>query len=420
MFFMMLVLAVAIINGATPLDIKVGSLTRHLEYVAPSGLNHPPLVIWMHGMGGNGNGAAEGTRWDSIAMREKIVVATPSGEGGQWDLGGTKDIDFIMAIIDTMARRYNIDRNRVYASGWSMGGMMSYYLACKVPDKIAAIGPSSGYPMGGESGCNTKRFVPVYHNHGIYDDFVKYSNLHGYLNSKINAYSCPTKADSSTAMKHLMEYWGPCQKDGKTSEIYLESDIKPHYYGWTESYKMWNFFKNHDLTDTVIPGVVTYQKGNFRGRVTRLVKGNYTDTLLKYAGNPDSAIGSIKVDSGLTVEIFAKDNFQEPLATFTKDVADFSSYKNEVRSLRITATTTSVHTRVISHQVLRMHWSEGTLVYTGIKSGRVQIVDTQGKSRILELSRGKAVTGHLPTGIYYARLFDGKHNEVQSFMVQAH
>ncbi len=421
-FLIAVVLVVGIVNAATPLDIKVGSATRHLEYVAPSDLNHPPLVIFMHGAQGSGNGEAERTRWDSIAFREKIVVATPSSIGAYWDLGGNSDIDFILAIIDTMDNRYHIDRNRIYASGWSMGGMLCYYLACKRPNVFAAMGPSSGYPLYGEDGCTNARHVPIYHNHGIYDDFVKYSNLHSYLFSKkINEFACPTQADSSNIKGVLKEYWGPCEKDGKNrSEIYLESAIKPHYYGWPESYAIWNFFKSHTLSDSIIPGVVTYQRKNFSGRITRLVKGSYTDTLLKYAGNPDSVIGSMMVDSGLTVELFGMNNFQESLGSFQKDIADFSAYKNKVRSLRISTTSTSVRARVSSIPLTRMHWSNGTLIFMGIQSGRVQIVDIQGESRILGFSGGKVITGHLTTGIYYARLLDGKHNGIHSFLVQSH
>jgi hypothetical protein len=70
-------------------------------------------------------------------------------------------------------------------------GMFSYTLACKIPDKIAAIAPGNGYPLGGESGCTKTRPVPMFHMHGTADDFVKYSGIHAFLNTKIAEYGCP-------------------------------------------------------------------------------------------------------------------------------------------------------------------------------------------------------------------------------------
>src|ERR1035437_9565166 len=138
------ILSLALTSGnvmaSQSLDIQVNGTTRTFYYYVPDGLkDNAPLAIVLHGAQGNGNNLAEGWGWDSIANREKIVVATPSSNGQYWDLGGTSDVDFVRAVIDEMATRFNIDRNRVYATGWSMGGMLSYYLACLIPDKIAAI-----------------------------------------------------------------------------------------------------------------------------------------------------------------------------------------------------------------------------------------------------------------------------------------
>jgi pimeloyl-ACP methyl ester carboxylesterase len=344
-------LLVGIVNASVSLDIPVSSggstTTRHLNFYAPSGLQNPRLVILMHGAQGNGDNLAEGWGWDSIAMREKLLVATPSGNGGQWDLGGNSDIDFIVAIIDTMANRFGIDRNRVYATGWSMGGMMSYYLACHVPDKFAAMGPSSGYPIYGESGCSDARNVPIYHIHGIWDDFVKYSDLHDYLyGSKISRFGCPTVPDSSNAGTRpdpstpgttLREYWGPCQQGGKTSEIYLESYWKAHSYGNQESEVFWNFLRLYSLNSPVPPTTTIYQYGDFHGRMTRLTAGDYTHIRLIKVGIPDSIISSIRVDAGLTVQFFDNDNFQNPLGSYSADASDLSAIKNKVTAIRISS-----------------------------------------------------------------------------------
>ena len=54
------------------------------------------------------------------------------------------DIFFVEALIDTLITQYNIDTKRVYACGYSLGGMFSYELACQLNHKIAAISSVAG------------------------------------------------------------------------------------------------------------------------------------------------------------------------------------------------------------------------------------------------------------------------------------
>jgi poly(3-hydroxybutyrate) depolymerase len=261
-------------------DFEVGGLTRKALVYVPSGIDSPPLLLSLHGMG-IGAGWHQGgmMKFEPIADREKFIVVYPEADQDlRWDLGGTHDIDFMLAIIDEMAEQHGADRNRVYASGFSMGGMFSYTLACKIPDKIAAIAPGNGYPLGGEFGCATTRSVPIFHMHGTADDFVKYSGIHAFLSTKLAAYGCPTtavrtepypigKADSQS----FLELWGPCTNSaGQTSEIILVS-VTGMIHDWATAGKAnanedpafagkpfdidgseeaWAFLKTHSLIDS--------------------------------------------------------------------------------------------------------------------------------------------------------------------------
>jgi predicted peptidase len=100
----------------------------------------------MHGLSGTGSQQRSSSMsgFDKVADKGKFVVVYPDGvyklnTYAGWDISSNTDVDFISALIDTIAGRFNIDLNRVYASGFSMGGMMSYKLACTLSDKIAAI-----------------------------------------------------------------------------------------------------------------------------------------------------------------------------------------------------------------------------------------------------------------------------------------
>ncbi len=70
----------------------------------------------------------------------------PSKGGGVWtykDASTTTEVDnlgFVAAMIDKLASEYNIDEERVYASGYSNGGEFAFELACRLSNRIAAIG----------------------------------------------------------------------------------------------------------------------------------------------------------------------------------------------------------------------------------------------------------------------------------------
>jgi len=265
-------------------DFQVGSLTRKALVYVPQGIDKPPLLISLHGMGiGAGWNQGQMMKFEPIADRDKFIVVYPEADQDlRWDLAGTHDIDFMLTIIDDMSARYGIDLDRVYASGFSMGGMFSYTLACKIPEKIDAIAPGDGYPLGGEYGCTKTRPVPIFHMHGTADDFVKYSGIHAFLDTKIAEYGCPvtavttspyppTKLDSQS----YEEYWGPCvNATGQRSEIVLIS-VAGMIHDWATAGKAnanedplfagkpfdidgseeaWAFLKTHSLGDSAPTG----------------------------------------------------------------------------------------------------------------------------------------------------------------------
>lgn len=230
-------LALALAGGASAAssyNLSVGS--RSAIVYAPDKRDKPALVLALHGMGLSAGWAQGAMQFEKLADTANFVVAYPQSEGTMWDLGGNKDVDFILAVVDSMARRYGIDRDRVYATGFSMGGMLSWYLTCKIPDKIAAVVPGNGFPLYGMSGCSEVRHVPVLHIHGSADDFVKYTDFVGsFLPAQVSRYGCPTvpvrtkpyptgvngrnAAQLAQPSQSFRDDYGPCEKNGLKSEI---------------------------------------------------------------------------------------------------------------------------------------------------------------------------------------------------------
>ena len=87
-------------------SIQVGTTTRQMIVYAPTGIKqNSPLVISMHGMNQTMTNQKEQTQFESVAQANGFVLVFPQSNGSQWDLGGTSDIDFILAIINEMNKR---------------------------------------------------------------------------------------------------------------------------------------------------------------------------------------------------------------------------------------------------------------------------------------------------------------------------
>ena len=137
-------------------SIVAGGLERAFRlYVPPSHdrTRPAPLVIALHGGGGTGAAMERLTvgGLNRLAVRDGFVVVYPDGVDRHWNDGrgvaeyrshreNIDDVGFVTALIDHLAQTQGIDRNRVYATGISNGGLFSQRLARELAPRIAAIG----------------------------------------------------------------------------------------------------------------------------------------------------------------------------------------------------------------------------------------------------------------------------------------
>lgn len=144
------------------------SYTVHVP-AASSGKGRVPLVLVLHGGGGNADNAERMTGFSIKADQEGFIVAYPEGSGRfrgrvlTWNAGHCcgyamthriDDTGFIRALIDTLIRDYPIDPKRVFVTGMSNGGMMAHRLGRELPDRIAAIAPVVATLFGDENKPN--------------------------------------------------------------------------------------------------------------------------------------------------------------------------------------------------------------------------------------------------------------------------
>jgi polyhydroxybutyrate depolymerase len=143
-----------------------------------------PLVFNLHGLGSNATQQEAYGDFRPIADTANFIIAhangtqTTSGQG--WNnfgvIGtGVDDVGFISALIDKISGQYNINKNRIYSTGMSNGGFMSYDLACFLNTRIAAIASVTGSMIASHlKGCKANRPTPVMEIHGTADNTVSY------------------------------------------------------------------------------------------------------------------------------------------------------------------------------------------------------------------------------------------------------
>ena len=132
---------------------------------------------------------------------------------------GTGNFPFFRAVLDTLEARYKIDRNRVYMTGFSQGGFISFAAACFFSDLFAAVAPVSGHSM---TACTLKRPFPVFLTFGANEDkayFVKDTDVWLKLNkcpSTPPTITRPYPASNPNSKATRVSY-GPCE--GGTSVL---------------------------------------------------------------------------------------------------------------------------------------------------------------------------------------------------------
>lgn len=155
--FLIFVLVALAAHASERLALNVGGLERTCVLHVPAGLDpqaQAPLVFVLHGGGGHGTQMENSTHFDALADREHFIAAYPDGIDHHWNDGrenssrtfreNVDDLAFFDALIAEIGRRHPLDPKRIYTTGISNGGFMSYTLAARRAKVFAAVAPVSG------------------------------------------------------------------------------------------------------------------------------------------------------------------------------------------------------------------------------------------------------------------------------------
>lgn len=147
-----------------------------------------PLVLALHGAAMDAKMMEIFTSLNDTADKHNFIVVYPNGTGPgmillTWNAGlfpgdlnkidRADDIKYLGKVLDDVESAFKIDPKRIYVTGMSNGGMMSYRVAAEMSERVAAIAPVGG-TMALEK-YEPKRPVPVIHFHGTKDTLVPFN-----------------------------------------------------------------------------------------------------------------------------------------------------------------------------------------------------------------------------------------------------
>jgi polyhydroxybutyrate depolymerase len=135
---------------------------------------------------------------------EGFILIMPLGHQNSWNGGdccggaqtmGLDDVALIRAIFEEVAGHLNVDRHRVYTTGFSNGAYLSYRLACEAADLFVAAAPGAG---GAPTPCNPSKPVSILDIHGTADGYVNYSLQKPSLDSLAAKNGCQLATSASS------------------------------------------------------------------------------------------------------------------------------------------------------------------------------------------------------------------------------
>lgn len=171
--------------------IDVGGRRREYRLHLPSGYNGTrrlPLVLAFHGSSASASVIERETSLDDIADSLGFIVVYPEGLHRGWNteeccrysfMQHVNETAFVSAMLDHLESGGAVDPARVFATGYSDGGTLSFLLACNLPTRITAIAAVSATLFDPLPACDISRPVSVLIIHGTGDTHIPYRGQRG-------------------------------------------------------------------------------------------------------------------------------------------------------------------------------------------------------------------------------------------------
>ncbi len=254
-------------------SIQSGGLLRYYDVHIPSsydGSSPVPLVLDFHGFTGNSAIQRFLTGWEAKSDQKGFIVVFPQGWGttpswnaetccGEANLFGLDDVGLARDIVTDVMSHFQIDSNRIYATGHSNGGALSHLIGCEAADLFAAVAPVSYHlPVWNESSCLPERPMPVIHFHGFSDLIVSYwFGIAPVLRSASESFTAWKDVNKCTGSPKLTYYqlgslcmtYDSCEGGAEVTLCSIQSGHTPYFNASFVNIPdlAWDFFEDHPM-----------------------------------------------------------------------------------------------------------------------------------------------------------------------------
>lgn len=244
-------------------------LTREYKIYTSSNLNSSkpsPIVVALHGMGDDMGNFSQtiAAEFTQIADTTNAIILVPNAEiftllnMRAWNSGAAMagiapnqdvdDIGFINQMVDNVIAGYNVDENRIFMCGFSMGGFMTERMADQSNSRYAAFASVAG-TFGDEMDViNPGRSVKIAHFHGTEDATVSYSgNSFGWdVDDLIDFWKDNNNCDVEPDIQYTFQ---DSADDGKTIEHFIyKGDEDVHLFKVYGADHEWLFQNQNDIS----------------------------------------------------------------------------------------------------------------------------------------------------------------------------
>jgi polyhydroxybutyrate depolymerase len=231
-----------------------GANRSYLLHIPPGydGTKPLPLVFDVHGYTSFASEQLMRSKWDQMADKEGFVLIDPDGVDKSWNAGsccgGNKqeDVKFFRDMVAKATAELCIDSKRVYVSGHSNGGAMTYRLACEAADIFAAVAPVCGWMA--VSDCKPARPIPVLAIRGLNDTTVTIDTADSDINEWLSNDQC---AKDQVTSSGVCKTYTSCAAGTKLMDCRPRGNHNFFYASNPDKYYVpdnaWPFFKQFTL-----------------------------------------------------------------------------------------------------------------------------------------------------------------------------
>lgn len=212
--------------------IEHNGITREYDLYVPSlydGSTAVPLLFNLHGYTSDKDEQTVYGDFRPIADTANFIIVHPNGtfdaSNQRWwnafGFAAPNDVDFLVTLVDEISQNFIIDLDRVYSTGMSNGGFMSFELACEASSVFTAVASVTGaMPVNKLNNCNPNGPIPAMQIHGTLDAVVPYNGNVQYasIENVVDFWVDQVAANETPIVNNLPDL---DPNDGSTVEHYI-------------------------------------------------------------------------------------------------------------------------------------------------------------------------------------------------------